>query len=96
MKSQHTRGPWRVNGTLIEGPRMALEIASVRPVGLGYAPKDEGEAKANARLIGASPDLLEALEAILAKHDDRDALSDLWPAEAAKARDAIAKARGGR
>lgn len=36
--------------------------------------------------------LLNALKAMLAKHDDRDALSDLWPAEAAQARHAIAMA----
>lgn len=37
-------------------------------------------------------ELLAALQAMLAKHDDRDAPSDLWPAEAAQARAAIAKA----
>jgi hypothetical protein len=40
----------------------------------------------------AANDLLEALAAMLAKHDDRDGLSDLWPREAALARAAIAKA----
>lgn len=37
-------------------------------------------------------ELLAALKALLAKHDDRDGMSDLWPKEAKRARDAIAKA----
>jgi hypothetical protein len=36
--------------------------------------------------------LLAALRAMLAKHDDRDGASDLWPREAAMAREAIAAA----
>lgn len=38
--------------------------------------------------------MLAALKALMAKHDDRDGLSDLWPVEAAKARAAIAAAEG--
>lgn len=37
--------------------------------------------------------LVEALSALLAKHDDRDGLSDLWPKEAAQARAALALAK---
>jgi hypothetical protein len=48
--------------------------------------------KANARLVAAAPALLAALRGILAKHDDRDGASDLWPREAAMAREAIAAA----
>jgi len=47
-----------------------------------------------APLIEAAPDLLAALRAMLARHDDRDALGDLWPAEARAARAAIARATG--
>lgn len=45
-------------------------------------------------LIAAAPELLAALEAMLAKHDDREAGTDLWPKEAPAARAAIAKAKG--
>jgi hypothetical protein len=48
----------------------------------------------NARLVAAAPALLAALREILAKHDDRDGASDLWPREAAMAREAIAAAIG--
>lgn len=40
----------------------------------------------------AAPELLQALVMMLAKHDDRDGLSDLWPKEAQAARAAIKKA----
>jgi len=60
--------------------------------------KTEAIANANAHLNNAGlptyDDLLAALKAFLAKHDDRDGLSDLWPKEAALARAIIAKARG--
>lgn len=47
----------------------------------------------DAKLFG---ELLAALRAMLARHDDRDALSDLWPIEAAQARAAIAAAKQAR
>lgn len=53
-----------------------------------------GRGYAFVRREPATADLLAALRAMLAKHDDRDAPSDLWPAEAAQARAAIAKAGG--
>lgn len=40
---------------------MALTVASVSYPELGHAPKDKAEHKANARLIAAAPDLLDAL-----------------------------------
>ena len=68
---------------------------------------DENEARkngtdpweANARLIAAAPDLLEALEAMLAHSGVADAGADMKDAEdhaaESKARAAIAKAKGG-
>lgn len=51
-------------------------------------------------LRDAAPDLLDALVGLLAKYDEREAqreaLLELWPVEAAKARTAIAKATGGK
>lgn len=61
--AMHTPGPWRRNGTLIEGPQMALEIASVRPHGtVGFSPRSDAEASANARVIAAAPEMLAALK----------------------------------
>lgn len=58
--SVHTPGPWRANASWIEGPAMALRVASVDwPSSTpGSAPREVGEAKANARLIAAAPELL--------------------------------------
>lgn len=44
-----------------------------------------------AGLREANRELVEALTALLAKHDDRDGLSDLWPKEAVQSRAALAK-----
>lgn len=60
--AQHTPGPWRANSSLIEGPQMALQIASVSRPKLGHAPRSDDEARANAALIAAAPDLLAALK----------------------------------
>lgn len=59
--SQHTEGPWRANGSLIEGPRMAAVVARVEPPKLGSAARTEAEQHANARLMAASPELFAAL-----------------------------------
>ena len=61
--SAHTPGPWGLDGNLIEGPdgeRVACITAYSR-----RTPKQ----KANARLIAAAPDLLAALQALVAELD---------------------------
>jgi len=91
MNAQHTPGPW---AQAIHSPADIVvgdtQIASAR-YGLNGISRDQ--AIANARLIAAAPELLAALEAMLAKHDERacDGLSDLWAAEARAARAAIAR-----
>jgi hypothetical protein len=85
MSTQHTPGPWSDrNGRIFQTDREELTIANVgRAFDGDYSP-------ANARLIAAAPDLLEAL---------KDALCALeccgkdYPA-ASKAQAAIAKATG--
>lgn len=67
-----------------------LAVARVADAGRGYSEK-----LAIGRLIANAPEVLAALKALLAKHDsDHEGLSDLWPKEAAQARDAIAKVEG--
>lgn len=57
IKAGHTPGPWRLAGTEIwAGPK---RIAFGKGA---YDEKDRAIQKANARLIAADPDLLEALE----------------------------------
>lgn len=62
--SAHTPGPWRANSSWIEAPQMALRVAAVDWPKRGTAPKSKEEAEANARLIAAAPEMLEALKGI--------------------------------
>lgn len=75
-EQKHTPGPWEVSGaTHIWSPTAHANVASVsEPRGegsdVGYQPlkrnsPDFEEACANARLIAAAPDLLEALSDVL-------------------------------
>lgn len=83
MNTTHTPWPWAAdqNG-LIHAGKNRLHIAQAATTGMGHA------ADANARLIAAAPELLEALRGMLA----------VWPYmecnETRSARAAIAKATG--
>lgn len=96
--SLHTPGPWRERAPNIDGEvdEHYREITA----GVGHFPDERGESgfkltsfisPADARLIAAAPDLLEAL---------KDAANELWSVPAAstmvlnKVRAAIAKAEG--
>lgn len=67
--SNHTPGPWRLNGYQVErGEGIARTIATVAPrrqIGTDYAAPDADTAMANARLIAAAPDLLDMCERLL-------------------------------
>lgn len=96
--SKHTKVTWFINGNqrytkYIEsriGGGMIQEVAACGPT------EGHGEQEANARLIAAAPDLLEALEAFVnynaEANGDVSIMSNdsLW----IKAESAIAKARG--
>lgn len=89
---KHTPAPWRVergNPSPTTGEWMIAGgipgyLAEVRDCG-------SGDVSANARLIAAAPDLLEALKACLWRLDSHDPQS---VPEARIAREAIAKATG--
>lgn len=74
--SNHTPGPWIATGSAIED----VDITEIRTVDerllaevLPYDTLDGmAEMDANARLIAAAPELLEALEHIAAWSDSRD------------------------
>lgn len=96
--SKHTPGPWRVTeGRRIDSGRgYSTAIADVWAHGEGAddAPST-GEAEANARLLAAAPDLLEACKEAVAvanmSDEDKPTLDDIdW----ARLRAAIAKAEG--
>lgn len=86
--SNFTQGPWQAIGTMVRGPYALGE--NNRPGGLiadcgGYYTP---ETSANARLIAAAPELLEALQELLAS------VEGVPCGPEAKCRAAIAKATG--
>lgn len=98
----HTPGPWQWDppdeeihyGMIIhEHDLGTIDIAIVEPGPLG----DETQWEANATLIAAAPELLEALDALLRHHQTAafaaHDIPDRGP-EARRAHTAIAKARG--
>ena len=92
--SNHTPGPWTTKPTASLGPQYAVYPEAGGPdIAIVY---DHGNTAANAHLIAAAPELLAALEQILAAADDpdnekpRDFVDAIdWQA----ARAALAKAR---
>jgi hypothetical protein len=92
--SKHAPGPWMIDGNDISPEaHLELSICCMQPADFDASNAKSwvyGDAtKANARLIAAAPDLLEALEACL----DYGSLTGAeWVLE--KARAAIARARG--
>ena len=108
MIPEHTPGPWRTH------PGSAVSSWNVRAddLTIAFCPTntswgdltrrvDEPHAKANARLIAAAPDLLDACEAIAAEasiaqspEGDDILVIELTRSEIDMLRAAIAKARG--
>ena len=98
--SEHTKGPWRVQKFSLtvftisdsDGTGMTNAIAgTLTENNSAGSVVQRQEAFANARLIAAAPDLLEALEVLVSsEYDD----GDLCDADWAKANAAIFKARG--
>lgn len=93
--SKHTPGPWVVGNTdpLLFGKQRGQ---GTEPIGFVYGPSfpersDLGkEAIANARLIAAAPELLEALKNLLESH----LAGNVIGADVREAQEAIAKATG--
>ncbi|MFN3731329.1 hypothetical protein [Comamonas testosteroni] len=103
-EAKHTPGPWEATGNLVRSPMhqpeglpRGVQIVECRD---GYFLPHTEEAKANARLIAAAPELLEALQ----EFDDAMKEAGDWPGTTNelqrllgvvdKARAAIAKSKG--
>lgn len=97
MTSKHTPGPWETDRNNVHPGHIATidcRFSSDRVVIWSpYWPKDDAEQEANARLIAAAPDLLDALEEIVGYTggaetalDDENLMDRIY--------DAISKARG--
>ena len=98
MQDKYTPGPWEAMGTWVRSPMhqpeglpRGVQIAECRD---GYFLPFTEEAKANARLIAAAPELLEALVEALAFCEANTYGGDDTAALIVKARAAIAKAAG--
>ncbi len=85
--SKHTPAPWHADGEHIYAGDH-LQIATVELYRGQLTEAQEQEDTANAHLLAAAPDLLDALEIIAAGNTDPDQMVEI-------AREAIAKATGG-
>ena len=93
-----TPGPWMIAG------KEETTVYSLGPMGTtvfwcgiqaaGKESASEEECKANARLIAAAPDLVEALEGLARMHRERFGLDGAYDTEIRVAEDALAKAYG--
>ena len=89
----HTPGPWAILPNTPHFVRAMHPADGMQPVATVY--HFDGELAANARLIAAAPELLEALEAVLPDLEHYVATHGPGPDKRlAAARAAIAKARG--
>ncbi len=77
-QTTHTPGPWEANDTLLASDDI-VEVFHVRdetgekPVADVYSYENRDEARANAVLISAAPEMLEALQQALVALDMDDA-----------------------
>jgi hypothetical protein len=88
----HTQGPWRV-GIEPSGAQGALRVFAGKQASICGVFLMQREADANARLIAAAPELLEALRDCLAFLERDMPIASSGP-ERRKAAEAIAKATG--
>ncbi len=69
--SKHTKGPWFNEGTQVYTKQSAFYIANaISNKSKNSYTKSEEEAFANAQLIAAAPELLEALKIAFEMHKD--------------------------
>lgn len=101
MSAQHTPGPWWLQadgaGWYVEcTPERGHSVAYVRAeAGEDDPDTPDAEKEANARLIAAAPDLLEALWAMVTSFHAVEYMEPHMQEASNMARAAIAKAEGG-
>ena len=93
--SKHTPGPW----TVVSEGMVSPKVVGANGFGICHTTYAPTGAEANARLIAAAPELLEALRMFVVWYGLRDKHDTLLPpkmqeAELAQAMRAIAKAEG--
>lgn len=99
--SKHTPGPWFVTGQMTKYVEARISGGLIQEVAAcGPTEADGGygdQQRANANLIAAAPNLLEALEMLLYTRTQERGLQNAKPGESPlhdRCRAAIAKARG--
>lgn len=99
VQAQHTPGPWEVlAGTIVQEQNNGPTITSLKE-SLDDRHHDFFEIRANARLIAAAPELLEALKELAGvefRHGSQAERNRQFAEAQAAARAAIAKAEGER
>lgn len=100
--AEYTKGPWELDSDALRGDSYTAingegwdELATVVTRMMGNA-EDNPEGLANARLIAAAPELLEALELMVAMFADHTQYDEdgYETAAVAVAREVITKAKG--
>jgi hypothetical protein len=92
IHKRHTPGPWIAVGFWVEHPNdKRPDICNCDPRSMDQEGRSDAEILANARLIAAAPDLLEALLGFQKAWDENRLLTS---DEAANIRAAITKATG--
>lgn len=94
MEAKHTPGPWKAYRFSDKGGVARIAIVGAQPSSLIVAKTcaAEGEDEANARLIAAAPELLEALRGLL-QAESPDYVQS-WGIAREQALAAVAKATG--
>lgn len=97
--SKHTPGPWEARGWSIKYPGNGVRVCVVDQADkalkqFGDYDEDMAVCKANARLIAAAPELLEALRNLLADAESLGIDDSTVSGSAIEARAALAKANG--
>lgn len=96
--SKHTPGPWIAVGSMVEiGDDEVPDVCTCNPqlFGQGHLPITSEREYANAHLIAAAPELLEALKRLIATGLDEREYHEFMSNPAHYARAAINKATGG-
>ena len=87
MSASHTKGPWSVGGSrglaILSSDGITVGAAHIRPISNAA---DADAPEANARLIAAAPDMLEALERNITNFKGQRADLDFARAAIAKAK----------
>jgi hypothetical protein len=76
MKHAPTPGPWRKTGNIIWGAEIQKKVCHILALPRAVGESTAKEESANASLIAASPDLLEALSQVKAALDKGQLIGD--------------------